>query len=66
MMNQFDGDVMSELTEALKEYRKILDALQSENKRYYTALLQASMYLQNNAIADAQRTLEKVLGTENV
>ena len=52
---------MSELTEAMKEYRKIVDDLKSENMRYYMALIQSTMLLQNKAIDDAKQLIDKAL-----
>jgi sensor histidine kinase regulating citrate/malate metabolism len=52
---------MSELTEAMKEYREIVDDLKTENHRYYMALAQSSMLLQNKAIEDAKQLIDKVL-----
>jgi len=52
---------MSELTEAMKEYRKIVDDLKSENRRYYMALIQSAMLLQNRAIDDAKQLINDAL-----
>lgn len=55
---------MSELTETLKEYRKITDDLKSENKRYYMAMIQSLMLLRNKAVDDALQTIKTALGEE--
>ena len=52
---------MSELTEAMKEYRKIVDDLKSENMRYYMALIQSSMLLQNRDIDEAKQLINDAL-----
>jgi len=55
---------MSELPEAMREYSKIVRELRAENTRYYMALVQSSMLLQNKAIDDAKQLIDKVLEEE--
>ena len=55
---------MSEVTKIIKEYQKIVDDLQSDNMRYYMALSQSSMLLQNRDIDEALQTIKTALREE--
>ncbi len=55
---------MKEINGIIREYGEIIRGIDSENTRYYIALLQSMMLLKNNAVDDALQTIKKALGEE--